>query len=304
MQNLVNNIFNKKFAENASNRNNPDENTFANGLGLKSEVVSTNLNGTGFILSEAIQYLQFTGGFYSKDADYSEGNICSLLIKEGEGYSIWQFRRNATNPAVLNNNSPIENAVITTVNGVDSYEGGTLNSDWDLLTSVQEELLAGKNIAISENTISVEGGVSKEYITDLQVYENDLIVYNGKLYIANEDFTATNWDSDLSKLTLVSGEEGGGEVVVDAIDVNYDNSHTNFQKDSGNYDFPPGSRHFFQNGDFRPCIHFCGPYSCHKAGSSSSYYQYVGNFILHSSANIAIILCDNQNFSYFCSPIQ
>ena len=134
MKELNNNIFNNNIAGDTSNILIPDNSAIKKGIVFKSNIDSNVLNGFYNILSKAIQYLQFTGGLYSKEADYNEGNIASLVIKDSENYSIWQFRRNANNPQVLNNNPPITGASITTINGIDIYEGGILNTDWDKLT--------------------------------------------------------------------------------------------------------------------------------------------------------------------------
>ena len=134
MAELKNNILNNNIAGDTSNILIPDSSAIKNGIAFKSNIDSNVLNGFYNILSNAIQYLQFTGGLYSKEAYYNEGNIASLIIKNGNNYSIWQFRRNSNNPQVLNNNPPITGASITTVNGIDIYEGGTLNTDWDKLT--------------------------------------------------------------------------------------------------------------------------------------------------------------------------
>lgn len=211
MENLTNNIFNKNFAEDAVNRTNPDESAFANGIAQRSEILSSTLNGYFYSLSEAIQYLQFSGGLYSPTAQYSEGNICSLLIKKDGKYIVCSYRRNANNSETLSNNPPILDATVDTVNGIDVYEGGSENTDWDLLPAQSGKIKAGKNIeiteeSISENTIEVSGGVSKSYTADLQVYENDLITYEGKLYIANTDFTASDFETDKVNLTIVGGE--------------------------------------------------------------------------------------------------
>lgn len=134
MAELKNNIFNNNIAGDTSNILIPDSSAIKSGIAFKSNINSNVLNGFYNILSEAIQYLQFTVGLYNKEANYNEGNIASLVIKDSENYSIWQFRRNSNNPQVLNNNPPITGASIITVNGIDIYEGGTLNTDWDKLT--------------------------------------------------------------------------------------------------------------------------------------------------------------------------
>ena len=107
MTGLKNNILNNNIAGDTSNILVPDASAIKNGIEFKSNINSNVLNGYYNLLSESLQFLQFTGGLYSKEANYDEGNITSLVIKNGEDYSIWQFRRNANNPQVLNNNPPI-----------------------------------------------------------------------------------------------------------------------------------------------------------------------------------------------------
>lgn len=156
MRELNNNIFNNNIAGDTSNILIPDNSAIKKGVVFKSNIDSNVLNGFYNILSKAIQYLQFTGGLYSKEADYNEGNIASLVIKDSENYSIWQFRRNSNNPQVLNNNPPITGASITTINGIDIYKGGTLNTDWDKLTEDYD-------VEATPNTVMIrdEEGASK-----------------------------------------------------------------------------------------------------------------------------------------------
>lgn len=171
MAELKNNIFNNNIAGDTSNILIPDSSAIKSGIAFKSNINSNVLNGFYNILSEAIQYLQFTVGLYNKEANYNEGNIASLIIKDSENYSIWQFRRNSNNPQVLNNNPPITGASITTVNGIDIYEGGTLNTDWDKLTQ-------NYDVEATPNTVMIrdEEGASK--INMPSNIENTTVVNN------------------------------------------------------------------------------------------------------------------------------
>ena len=171
MAELKNNIFNNNIAGDTSNILIPDSSAIKSGIAFKSNINSNVLNGFYNILSEAIQYLQFTVGLYNKEANYNEGNIASLIIKDSENYSIWQFRRNSNNPQVLNNNPPITGASITTVNGIDIYERGTLNTDWDKLTQ-------NYDVEATPNTVMIrdEEGASK--INMPSNIENTTVVNN------------------------------------------------------------------------------------------------------------------------------
>ncbi len=171
MAELNNNIFNNNIAGDTSNILIPDNSAIKKGIVFKSNIDSNVLNGFYNILSKAIQYLQFTGGLYSKEADYNEGNIASLIIKNGNNYSIWQFRRNSNNPQVLNNNPPITGASITAVNGIDIYEGGTLNTDWDKLTQ-------NYNVEAISNTVMIRDEEGASNVNMPSNIENTTVVNN------------------------------------------------------------------------------------------------------------------------------
>lgn len=171
MAELKNNIFNNNIAGDTSNILIPDSSAINNGIAFKSNINSNVLNGFYNILSEAIQYLQFTVGLYNKEADYNEGNIASLVIKTSENYSIWQFRRNSNNPQVLNNNPPITGASITTINGIDIYKGGTLNTDWDKLTQ-------NYDVEATPNTVMIRDEEGASNVNMPSNIENTTVVNN------------------------------------------------------------------------------------------------------------------------------
>ncbi|WP_347292457.1 hypothetical protein [uncultured Brachyspira sp.] len=171
MAELKNNIFNNNIAGDTSNILIPDSSGIKSGVVFKSNINSNILNGYYNLLSKAIQYLQFTCGLYNQEAYYNEGNIASLIIKNGNNYSIWQFRRNSNNPQVLNNNPPITGASITTINGIDIYEGGTLNTDWDKLTQ-------NYNVEAISNTVMIRDEVGASNINMPANIKNTTVVNN------------------------------------------------------------------------------------------------------------------------------
>ncbi|MDA0072975.1 hypothetical protein OFT50_12970 [Brachyspira hyodysenteriae] len=187
---------------------------------------------------EAVQFLQFTGGLYSEEADYDEGNITSLVIKNGEDYSIWQFRRNANNPQVLNNNPPISGASITTVNGVDAYEGGSLNTDWDKLTEDYA-------VEATPNTVMGRDGEGASNVNMPSNIENTTVVNNQYLQQQLQEQLQAGLATKQDKLTagtnITISEDNvisaSGDLATRADLVTYDNSNTNLQYITG-YDFP------------------------------------------------------------------
>lgn len=265
MKELNNNIFNNNIAGDTSNILIPDNSAIKKGIVFKSNIDSNVLNGFYNILSKAIQYLQFTGGLYSKEADYNEGNIASLVIKDSENYSIWQFRRNANNPQVLNNNPPITGASITTINGIDIYKGGTLNTDWDKLTEDydveatpntvmirDEEGASNVNMPSNiENTTVVnneylekqlQSGLSKKQDkliagTNVEITEDNVINVKGDVATAASQVTQTN--------------EALGENVQTALDILFNRYNiplyfTVYPEDDGTFDDKKRPANYFK----------------------------------------------------------
>ena len=238
MAELKNNIFNNNIAGDTSNILIPDTSAIKSGIVFKANIDSNVLNGYYNLLSEAVQFLQFTGGLYSEEADYNEGNIASLVIKNGEDYSIWQFRRNANNPQVLNNNPPITGASITTVNGVDAYEGGTLSTDWDKLT---EDYAVD---AVS-NTVMGRDGEGASNVNMPAIVEDTTVVNNQylqqQLQTQLQAGLATKQDKLTAGTNITISEDNvisaSGDLATRAELVSYDNSKTNLQYITG-YDFP------------------------------------------------------------------
>ncbi|MCZ9889632.1 hypothetical protein [Brachyspira hyodysenteriae] len=238
MAELKNNIFNNNIAGDTSNILIPDTSAIKSGVVFKANIDSNVLNGYYNLLSKAVQFLQFTGGLYSEEADYDEGNITSLVIKNGEDYSIWQFRRNANNPQVLNNNPPISGASITTVNGVDAYEGGSLNTDWDKLTEDYA-------VEATPNTVMGRDGEGASNVNMPSNIENTTVVNNQYLQQQLQEQLQAGLATKQDKLTagtnITISEDNvisaSGDLATRADLVTYDNSNTNLQYTTG-YDFP------------------------------------------------------------------
>ena len=237
MAELKNNIFNNNIAGDTSNILIPDTSAIKSGIVFKANIDSNVLNGYYNLLSEAVQFLQFTGGLYSKEADYNEGNIASLVIKNGTDYSIWQFRRNANNPQVLNNNPPITGASITTVNGIDAYEGGTLNTDWDKLTEDYD-------VEATPNTVMGRDGEGASNVNMPAIVEDTTVVNNQYLQEQLQEQLQAGLATKQDKLTAGTNItiennviSASGDLATRAELVTYDNSNTNLQYITG-YDFP------------------------------------------------------------------
>ena len=233
MADLKNNIINTNIAGNTSNILVPDAAAIASGIEFKSNINSNVLNGYYNLLSEAVQYLQFTGGLYDESADYGEGNIASLVIKNGTDYSIWQFRRNANNPSVLNNNPPISRASITTVNGVDAYEGGTLNTDWDKLTE-DYAIEATANTVMGRDSEGASNVNMPSSVTNTSIVNNQYLQQQLQAGLSTKQDTLTAGTNITIEDNVISAS---GDLATKAELVTYDNTNTNLEYVSG-YDFP------------------------------------------------------------------
>ncbi|PLV54708.1 hypothetical protein [Brachyspira pilosicoli] len=229
MRELNNNIFNNNIAGDTSNILIPDNSAIKKGVVFKSNIDSNVLNGFYNILSKAIQYLQFTVGLYSKEADYNEGNIASLVIKDSENYSIWQFRRNSNNPQVLNNNPPITGASITAVNGIDIYEGGTLNTDWDKLTEDYDVEATPNTVMIRDeegaSNVNMPSNIKNTTVVNNEYLEKQLLKKQDKLTAGiNVEITENNvinvkGDVATDANLVTQTNEALGENVQTALDI-------------------------------------------------------------------------------------
>ncbi|KLI55948.1 Hvp 101 VSH-1 tail protein, partial [Brachyspira hyodysenteriae] len=151
-------------------------------------------------------------------------DFCYLVLVTSENYTfdeLLQFEKinylnKASNTFYDDTNSGFGNNTNTVQKAIEK-----LKSD------KQGSLIAGNNIDLNGNTISVIGGTNKEYIINDNYYIDDLIIYDSKLYKVDENFIATDWTADRNKCTLVGGGGSGG--AVEASQVEYDNSRTNLQ---------------------------------------------------------------------------
>ena len=213
MAELKNNIFNNNIAGDTSNILIPDSSGIKSGVVFKSNINSNILNGYYNLLSKAIQYLQFTCGLYNQEAYYNEGNIASLIIKNGNNYSIWQFRRNSNNPQVLNNNPPITGASITKINGIDIYKGGTLNTDWDKLTEDYD-------VEAISNTVMIRDEEGASNVNMPSNIENTTVVNNEYLEEQLQSSLSTKQDKLTAGINVEITENNvinvKGDVATDA----------------------------------------------------------------------------------------
>lgn len=261
MRELNNNIFNNNIAGDTSNILIPDNSAIKKGIVFKSNIDSNVLNGFYNILSKAIQYLQFTGGLYSKEADYNEGNIASLVIKDSENYSIWQFRRNSNNPQVLNNNPPITGASITTVNGIDIYEGGTLNTDWDKLTEDYDVEATPNTVMIRDeegaSNVNMPSNIENTTVVNNEYLEKQLLKKQDKLTAGiNVEITEDNvinvkGDVATDANLVTQTNEALGENVQTALDILFNRYNiplyfTVYPEDDGTFDDKKRPANYFK----------------------------------------------------------
>lgn len=123
------------WAENTPNKVIPTQAEIQQGVVYRSEIESDIVNGRDNIVWNALQYAQQTGGLYNALIPYPTGTITSLCVSVGGQISIAQYTRiGSTGVAGI---LPLDNASITTRNGIDIYSNGTLNPNWAVVTSLK-----------------------------------------------------------------------------------------------------------------------------------------------------------------------
>lgn len=283
MKDLKQEIVNYPVAENVTNRASQTDEQLQKGIEYGSALISPNVNDFWYRVYKAAQFVQYTGGMYSDKGYYDEGNLCTVLAKNGDVYDLITFIRTGANADQRQGSPPIKDAAIENLNGIAVYKGGTTNApNWDIMynlssaeieaiedtvmkrdsegasnvnmptgikdTSIvnnkylqqtktelqnnintektlreeaiknlqntkQNNLTAGDNISINTDIIKVIGGVSKKYETAANYLVNDLVSYDGKLYIVNTAFTSTNWQTDEVNMTLAGGKIDQNNVI-------------------------------------------------------------------------------------------
>ncbi len=107
---------------------------------------------------------------------------------------------------IINNSTEEERAVIEITAGKEASENKVY------IDTVKKVFINGaEKITVSD--INTDGGLNKEYIENNTYLINDLIIRNNKLYKVNENFTASNWDADIGKLTAIGLDLGTADAV-------------------------------------------------------------------------------------------
>ena len=194
----------------------------------KSLGVLTNLNGLLKPLQDIIIWFDGISKIY-KNQIVIKDNFSYIVLEDIEN-PVWgniqsklDYLNKASNTFYDDSNSSFGNNTNTVQKAIEK-----------LKSNKQDSLIVGNNINLNGNTISVEGGTSKEYIIDNSYFINDLIIKDDRIYKANEDFIASDFNIDIGKLTLISSGGGGASA---AIDVSFDNSNAQLQQLVG-YDYP------------------------------------------------------------------
>ena len=194
----------------------------------KSLGVLTNLNGLLKPLQDIIIWFDGISKIY-KNQIVIKDNFSYIVLEDIEN-PVWgniqsklDYLNKASNTFYDDSNSSFGNNTNTVQKAIEK-----------LKSNKQDSLIVGNNINLNGNTISVDGGTSKEYIIDNSYFINDLIIKDDRIYKANEDFIASDFNIDIGKLTLISSGGGGASA---AIDVSFDNSNSNLEYFS-RYDFP------------------------------------------------------------------
>lgn len=118
----------KSLGEDTSNKNSPSQTAIGEGVPYSGNITSSEPNGFLYIIYEAAKNLQRTGGMYGATIPYSKGQSCKVLVQSRDYYAIKSFV--CMSASETTGNAPYSGATVTTLNGVDVYAGGVINTTY------------------------------------------------------------------------------------------------------------------------------------------------------------------------------
>ena len=248
----------------------------------KSNGVLTNLNGLLKPLQDIIIWFDAITKIY-KNQIVIKDNILYKVLEDIDN-PIWDSIQQKIETLIKADNTFYDDSNSSFGNNTNTVQKAIEK----LKSNKQDSLIAGNNINLYGNAISVDGGVNKEYELGSLYIINDLIIKDDKIYKVNESFTASNWNADIIKCVLISTGIGSGSS--EAIDVSFDNSNAKLQQLSG-YDFPK----FKTPIPDSISITFTG-------ASSSELKDFNGNII--KSSDGSYLLSMNLNDLYFSRNVS
>lgn len=139
MKNLQPNPLLSQWASSTNNRIQVDAATRETGIVYKGPIVSNQLNGMAYDIYSSVMYSQFTGGMYSNSLTYNEGQFCTVYWKSNasqQGRFLKCICINKSEEGITAT-PPIKDASVTTLNGVDTFNGGQLDkANWTFFEEV------------------------------------------------------------------------------------------------------------------------------------------------------------------------
>ena len=166
MPKVQNYPLNKRWCEESSNKINFTNTEFQNGIAYKGSIVSNQLNGVSYVLSQILQFNQATGGYYSNTMTYFKGNFVDIIHigldhpMQRESYICIDDAEGAG----ITNRAPVKDAIIDNQNGVEVYSGGSVNSQyWRRVDIGASQKIVPQEVNISEKP----EGSSFLYMTEL-----------------------------------------------------------------------------------------------------------------------------------------
>lgn len=177
------------WAQETSNKISFSQTEFQNGILYKGSIVSNQLNGVSYILSQILQYQQCSGGLYQSNMTYHKGNFVSVLHK---GYTtplrVETYRCiNDNEGAGITNRPPLNDAVIVDENGVPLYTNGVVNyAYW-------QRVDVGSDVEIEPQEFTPDSN-AEQYITELcRVAEIDYTQGDSPIREVNADLWITTY---------------------------------------------------------------------------------------------------------------
>ena len=124
---MANSAMNVTWAQQSSNKDIFNSTQIGAGIPYQGPVTSSQLNGAVAWISQFIAEQQTSGGYFSYDKIYSQGDVCCILRKTSfEGMQIEFYM--CSSPTPIQNHPPVIGAVLTQALNVTSFSGGTIDS--------------------------------------------------------------------------------------------------------------------------------------------------------------------------------
>lgn len=241
----------KVWAQDAANVDTFTQTQIGNGIIFGSNLTSSLHNGVDQLEFYALQYLQHTTGLYNPTIPYTNPDVVKVITNNNNVYDILTFVRTTNNPGSTTGNPPLIGATVTTVNGIDIYNGGTVNTDWQVIVPASTNLISTgilsglANADGSPNFLQIDSGLTGKLAATATQFSYRI---SGITYVVDADISITGLTGAPSTtntalvndtvytgsqiFTKIEGEEEWGTSYI-----SYDTAGANFQASNNLYQY-------------------------------------------------------------------